>query len=127
MCGPDTMVAIGKSMGGRVASQMVADGLLPADRLVFLGYPLHPPKRKEKMRDSHLYRIRIPMLFFVGTRDPLCDPARLRSVLSRLKAPGDLETIEGGDHSFRLPESAGTGQQNVYDQILHKTLEWLRS
>ena len=125
--GTDTIVAIGKSMGGRVASQMVADGLLPADRLVFLGYPLHMPRSKEKMRDAHLYRIKIPMLFFVGTRDPLCDPTRLRGVLGRLKASGDLETVEGGNHSFRLPKSAGTRQQDVYDQILHKTLEWLRS
>ena len=124
--GSDTMVAIGKSMGGRVASQMVAEGLLPADRLVFLGYPLHPPKRKEKMRDAHLYHIRIPMLFFVGTRDPLCDPTRLRSVLSRLKAPADLKTLEGGNHSFRVPKSAGIEQQHVYDLILHETLEWLR-
>ena len=120
------IVAAGKSMGGRVASQMVADGLLPASRLIFLGYPLHPPGKKERMRDTHLYHIRIPMLFFVGTRDPLCDLEQLRNVLERLEAPSDLDTIEGGDHSFRLRKSADTTQQQVYDRILRKTVDWLR-
>jgi predicted alpha/beta-hydrolase family hydrolase len=123
----DEIVAAGKSMGGRVASQMVADGLLAASRLIFLGYPLHPPGKKERMRDAHLYHIGIPMLFFVGTRDPLCDPAQLRSVLRRLEAPSDLDTIEGGDHSFRLRKSANTTQQEVYDRVLQKTVDWLQS
>jgi predicted alpha/beta-hydrolase family hydrolase len=122
----DEIVAAGKSMGGRVASQMVADGLLPASRLIFLGYPLHPPGKKERMRDAHLYHIGIPMLFFVGTRDPLCDLAQLRSVLGRLEASSHLEPIEGGDHSFRLRKSADTTQQEVYDRILRNAVGWLR-
>ena len=121
------IVAAGKSMGGRVASQMVAEGLLPASRLIFLGYPLHPPGRKERVRDAHLYHIRVPMLFFAGTRDPLCDLEQLKGVLERLEAPSDLNTIEGGDHSFRLRKEADTTQQQVYDRILHTTADWLRN
>jgi predicted alpha/beta-hydrolase family hydrolase len=124
--GTAEIVAAGKSMGGRVAAQMVADGLLPANRLVFLGYPLHPPMKKERLRDAHLYRINIPMLFFVGTRDSLCDLAALQGVLGRLQAPADLETIDGGDHSFHLRKSDPTPQQQIYDRILRKTLDWLR-
>jgi len=123
--GTDRIVAAGKSMGGRVASQMVAEGLLPAGSLIFLGYPLHGPGRKEKLRDAHLYGIKIPMLFFAGTRDHLCDLTQLKRVLGRLEAPWDLETIEGGDHSFRLPKSAHTTQPQVFDQILEKTKKWL--
>ncbi len=123
--GTDTIIAAGKSMGGRVASQMVADGLLPASRLIFLGYPLHPPGKKEKLRDGHLYRIKVPMLFFVGTRDRLCDLTQLKGVLGRLEADWGLETIEGGDHSFRLPKSANITKEKVYDRILNKTVEWL--
>jgi predicted alpha/beta-hydrolase family hydrolase len=123
----DEIVAVGKSMGGRVASQMVADGLLPASRLIFLGYPLHPPGKKERMRDAHLYHIGIPMLFFVGTRDPLCDLVQLRSVLDRIEAPSYLEPVEGGDHSFRVPKSADTTQQEVYDRILQRTVDWLEN
>lgn len=125
--GAGEILAAGKSMGGRVASQMVADGLLLASRLIFLGYPLHPPMKKEKLRDAHLYRIKTPMLFFVGTRDPLCDLATLKGVLGSLQAPSHLETIDGGDHSFRLRKSDNTPQQDVYDRILGKTVDWLRA
>ena len=69
---PQTIMACGKSMGGRVASQMVAEGLLPVSRLIFLGYPLHAPGKKDQLRDAHLYRLQIPMLFMAGTRDALC-------------------------------------------------------
>ena len=58
----------GKSMGGRIASHLVAAGY-PADALVFLGYPLHPPGKPQQIRDQHLYAIRCPMLFLSGTRD----------------------------------------------------------
>jgi uncharacterized protein len=121
----DVRIAAGKSMGGRIASQMVADGLLRLERLIFLGYPLHPINNKEKLRDTHLYRIKIPMLFFAGTRDPLCDLGRLETVLKKLRAPWDLHTIEGGDHSFHVPKSTGTPDEDIYRTIIEKTLDWL--
>jgi hypothetical protein len=119
------IIATGKSMGGRVASQMVAEGLLPVDSLVFFGYPLHSPGKKGKIRDAHLYQINIPMLFFAGTRDPFCDITKLNEVLDRLDYSRDLVTIDGGNHSFDLPKSAETSQQDVYNMILNKTVEWL--
>ena len=122
---PKTILAAGKSMGGRVASQMVAEGLLPVARLVFLGYPLHPPGKKEHPRDSHFSQIKIPMLFFSGTRDSLCHLATLENALERLPGPWELQVIVGGDHSFRLPKSADRTQDEVYEQILQKTVEWL--
>jgi predicted alpha/beta-hydrolase family hydrolase len=99
------IVAAGKSMGGRIASQMTAEGLIAPQALVFLGYPLHPPGKKEQLRDAHLYGIKIPMLFFAGTRDALCDLKLLQAVVGRLNASTELEIIEGGDHSFVLPKS----------------------
>ena len=123
--GTKSIIACGKSMGGRVASQMVADGLLPVKKLVFLGYPLHAPGKKDQLRDAHLYQIPIPMLFFAGTRDTLCDLNILKTVLGRLQAPWDLEVIEGGDHSFKVPKSHRVSQQDTYQQILTKTLNWL--
>ncbi len=123
--GTEALIACGKSMGGRVASQMVADGLLPVKKLVFLGYPLHAPGKKDQLRDAHLYQIPIPMLFFAGTRDTLCDLNILENVLDRLQAPWDLEVIEGGDHSFKLPKSHPVSQQDVYQQMLDKAIAWL--
>jgi hypothetical protein len=124
--GTPRIVASGKSMGGRVASQMAADGMLPVEALVFLGYPLHPPGKKDQLRDAHLYRIAAPMLFFAGTRDALCDLELLKNVLGRLSAPWELEIIEGGDHSFGLPKSFGTAAEDVYERIMKKTDRWLK-
>jgi predicted alpha/beta-hydrolase family hydrolase len=121
----DSWVAAGKSMGGRVASQMVADGLLAAGRLIFLGYPLHSAGDKEKLRDTHLYRVNVPMLFFAGTRDPLCDLKRLKPVLGHLTAPRNLHIIDGGDHSFHIPKSTGTSETETYDKIIKVTVRWL--
>lgn len=122
---PATLVAAGKSMGGRIAAQMAAAGELNADRLVFLGYPLHPPGRTEKLRDAHLYKIRIPMLYFAGTRDALCDLDLLNQVLDRITAPWDLEIIEGGDHSFKVLKSLGISQDEVQKGIIDRTIAWL--
>ena len=124
---PKTVVAGGKSLGGRVASQMAAEGILPAEGMIFLGYPLHPPGKKEKLRDAHLYRINIPMLFFAGTRDSLCDLELLRSVLGRLAVPWQLETIEGADHSFRVPKSAGVTADEIHQSITDKASRWLQA
>jgi predicted alpha/beta-hydrolase family hydrolase len=121
---PETILVAGKSMGGRVAAQMVAERLLPVSHLIFLGYPLHSPGKK-KLRDSHFDQIETPMLFFAGTRDSLCDLAALNRVLERLSASWELQVIEGGDHSFRLPKSADFTQNEVYQQILQATLKWL--
>ncbi len=123
--GAPRIVVAGKSMGGRVASQMAADGLLAAKALVFLGYPLHPPGKTGQLRDAHLYRIAVPMLFFAGTRDRLCDNDLLRKVLRRLNAPQELETIEGGDHSFDLPKAFKASAEDVYARILQRTVSWL--
>lgn len=124
--GTPRIVTAGKSMGGRIASQMTADGQISPKALVFLGYPLHPPGRKEQLRDAHLYRITVPMLFFSGTRDTLCDLDFLRPVIGRLKAATELEVVEGGDHSFVLPKSFDTSEEEVCDRILKRTIAWLK-
>jgi uncharacterized protein len=92
----------GKSLGGRIASMCVADGM-PAAGVVFLGYPLHPPGKPERIRDEHLYRIDVPMLFIQGTRDPFAQPELLAKVLKKLGDEAKHVSIEGGDHSFRAP------------------------
>lgn len=124
---PQEIIAAGKSLGGRIASQMVSEGRMPVGRLIFLGYPLHAPGKKEKLRDTHLYEIEIPTLFFAGTRDQLCDLDLLKGVLSRLKAPRDLEVVEGGDHSFNVPKTFGVSQEEVYERMLRAILKWTNS
>ena len=88
----------GKSFGGRMASVAVAEGM-PAAGLVFLGYPLHPPGKPERVRDEHLYGIEVPMLFLQGTKDPFATPDVLHPVLARLPR-ATLHPVDGGGHSL---------------------------
>ena len=121
------IIAAGKSMGGRIASQMVAEKKLPVQGLIFLGYPLHPAGDQSKIRDAHLYNIEIPMLFFAGTRDSLCDLTKLQSVLKKLSAPWKLEIIEGGDHSFHIPKSMGITESEIFDRIVKTAKQWIET
>jgi uncharacterized protein len=95
------VLAGGKSLGGRIASMTVADGM-PAAGLVFLGYPFHPPGKPERVRDEHLHRITVPMLFIQGTADPFAKPEIVRKVLRKLGRAAEQVPIEGGDHSFNV-------------------------
>jgi uncharacterized protein len=90
----------GRSMGGRVASLLVADGF-DAAALVFLSYPLHPAGKPEQLRDAHLDSIQSPMLFVQGDRDTLCDLDLLRPVLRRLGKRAELVVFPGADHGMR--------------------------
>lgn len=122
---PAKVVVAGKSLGGRIASQAVASGLIDASGIIVLGYPLHPPGKKDILRDAHLHRIDVPMLFFTGSHDPFCDVTILRDVIGRLKAPCTLEVIEGAEHSFKMPAGSDVTEGQVYARILGKTLSWL--
>jgi len=103
-----------------------ANGLLPVDRLVFLGYPLHPFGNKEKLRDAHLRRIENPMLFFAGIRDPLRDMEKLTGTLKQLREPWDLHTVDGGgDHSFRVPKTAGMQDEGIFARPNFRTCVFL--
>jgi predicted alpha/beta-hydrolase family hydrolase len=94
--------ASGKSLGGRIASMAQADGDIHAAGLVFLGYPLHPPGKPERIRDAHLSKIDVPMLFLQGTADPFASPELLASVVARLGDRAALVPIEGAGHSFEV-------------------------
>jgi predicted alpha/beta-hydrolase family hydrolase len=125
----------GKSMGGRIASQVAA--ALEADAgqdasatasisgLVFLGYPLHPPGNPEKLRDAHLDQIKAPMLFVQGARDAFGNADEIRSVIKRLKLPATLHAIEGGDHSLKVPKSSGLTQEQAYESAMDTIVTWL--
>jgi uncharacterized protein len=107
----DRLFIGGKSMGGRIASQVAATGSLRIAGLVFLGYPLHPPKKPQLRRDAHLPRIQVPMLFVQGTRDAL-GPAKELKVLAKKLPRASVHVVEGGDHSLSLPRSEGKEAQD---------------
>ncbi len=122
----EKLVIGGKSMGGRIASQVAAADADGVAGLVLLGYPLHPPGHPEKPRTKHLPAIRIPMLIVQGSRDAFGHPDELRPVIGGLKAPADLFVVEGGDHSFSVPKRATPPQDQVYESVLEAIEQWLR-
>jgi uncharacterized protein len=125
----------GKSMGGRIASQVAAaDGASGGASggegiagLVFLGYPLHPPGRPDKLRSAHLPQIRVPMLFVQGSRDAFGTPEELEPILETLHAPAELCVVADGDHSFKVRKTAPLSQVAVFDFIVDAVDRWLRA
>jgi len=119
------LVIGGKSMGGRIASQVVAATSDGVAGLVLLGYPLHPPGRPDKLRSKHLPKIAVPMLVVQGSRDTFGTPEELRPILKSLKAPAELYVVEGGDHSFKVPKRGAPPQAQVHAAVLDEIQGWL--
>lgn len=115
----------GKSMGGRIASHIAAEGEA-VDGLVFLGYPLHPPGKPERRRAAHLAEIKVPMLFVEGTRDPFCPLETLEEVLADLVAESAVAVIDDGDHSFKVRKSSGRSTDQALDEVVAAVAEWLK-
>ena len=116
----------GKSMGGRMASHLAAQGVACAG-LVLLGYPLHPARKPERLRVDHFPAIRCPSLFIQGTRDPLCELERLEPALNTLGAPATLHRIEGGDHSFKVLKRLNRSEEAVRAEIVDTIVAWIES
>jgi predicted alpha/beta-hydrolase family hydrolase len=116
----------GKSMGGRIASQVAARGLEGLSGLVFLGYPLHPPGRPDQLRSAHLPSINVPMLFVQGSRDSFGTIEELKPIVDKLGGRATLFAIKFGDHSFKVPKSSGMTQRDVYETILNQIEEWVK-
>jgi predicted alpha/beta-hydrolase family hydrolase len=122
--GAQRVVHGGKSMGGRIASQAAARGM-PADALVFLGYPLHPPGRPDTLRDRHLPGIEAPMLFLQGTRDNFARWDLIEGTCARLGARATLQRLEGADHSFGVLKRSGRTAAEVERELVEALLAWL--
>jgi len=121
---PKRIFVGGKSMGGRIASQVIASGV-NVNGLFFLGYPLHRPGQSEILRDEHLYRIEKPMLFISGTKDQFAKKDLLAGVVSKLGDRAEIHWIEGGDHSFNT-QKGKDGLVLTYDEALGTLDTWVR-
>ena len=121
---PSRLVIGGRSMGGRAASMLAADGF-DADGLLLLAYPLHPAGQPEKLRDAHLSRIAMPVLCFSGTRDALCTRELMERALTTVTAPWDMRWVEGADHSFHVLKSSGTTDLAVMTEIGSVSRAWM--
>lgn len=126
------LVVGGKSMGGRIASQVMAGEEKEAFAddvagLVFLGYPLHPPGNPARLRVEHLEHIGKPMLFVQGTRDALGTPEEIQPYIKNLRPAAKIYAIEGGDHSFKAPKKFGPSPEQIYEAAMDEINRWCRS
>jgi predicted alpha/beta-hydrolase family hydrolase len=97
---PERLVLGGRSMGGRMCSMAVAEGL-PAAGLILVSYPLHPPGRPERLRVEHLPALRLPCLFVSGTKDPFATPSELEEATALIPGPVVHVWIDGGRHELK--------------------------
>jgi predicted alpha/beta-hydrolase family hydrolase len=120
---PKALILGGRSMGGRAASMLAADGF-PCDGLLLLAYPLHPAGQPDKLRDEHLAKIKVPVLCLNGTRDPLCDRDLMDKVVARLTDRWTMHWLEGADHSFHVLKSSGRTDADVLKEIADAATSW---
>jgi len=95
----------GKSMGGRMASVLLANQPGVAKGLVCLGYPFHPPGKPENLRVDHLQNVQCPALICQGERDTLGN----REEIEAMTFPENFEFfwLADGDHSFKPRVQSG--------------------
>jgi predicted alpha/beta-hydrolase family hydrolase len=122
------LVAGGKSMGGRMASNAAAREPLTGVRgLAFFGFPLHAPGRDSADRGAHLAEVGLPMLFLQGTRDKLANLDLLRPLLAEVRPPPSLHVVVDADHGFHVPKRSGRSDEEVLDELCRVLAEWARS
>ena len=115
----------GKSMGGRIASHIAAQGVEGVRGLVFFGYPLHPPGRPDQRRDAHLPKIAEPLLFVQGSNDPFGNQQEMKELVRPLER-ATLHLIPGGDHSLKVPGGAAA-QPKSFDDAISTAAKWMQA
>lgn len=122
--GEGRLIIGGRSMGGRAASMMAAEGF-SCDGLLLLAYPLHPPGKPERLRVEHLPKIRVPVLCINGTRDTFAMRGLMEKALQSVGTNWAMHWIEGADHSFHVLKSSGRTDADVYKEISEAVDRWL--
>lgn len=115
-------------MGGRYCSLAVGDAAdpLPALGLLLLGYPLHPAGKPDSLRVEHFPRLRVPLLFLSGDRDPMAPKVNLEKWSGTIPGPVDFHWLAGGDHGFRVPKSlGGQGEAAVLAEVADVSARWV--
>ena len=122
--GGEKLIVGGRSMGGRIATQVVAQGER-VDALALFAYPLHAPAHPDQWRDAHLPSISAPALFCSGTRDAFGSPDELRAVASTMKR-ATLHLLEGADHGYAVPVASGRKREDVWAEAVDTMIDWLK-
>jgi predicted alpha/beta-hydrolase family hydrolase len=116
----------GRSMGGRAASMLAADGFA-CDGVLLLAYPLHPDGKPEQLRDAHLPNIAVPTLCINGTRDALCRRELMEAVLTRVGPRFQMHWLDGADHMWRVLKASGRTDAEVLAEAGQVVEEWMQA
>ena len=118
-----SMVMAGRSMGGRIASMLAAEGEECAGVMLF-SYPLHPAGRPEKLRKDHLPDIKVPVLSIVGTRDALSTRVLYDKWVRPLPNFTTFDS-EDADHSMRVRKASGRTNEDALSEMIEVATDWL--
>ncbi|MGH3665645.1 MAG: alpha/beta hydrolase family protein [Egibacteraceae bacterium] len=139
--GKRPLVLGGRSLGGRIASLLAAEGQ-PCAGLALLGYPLHPYRssppgavdgaaltqgRPERLRTDHWSAITVPTLFVQGDRDRLCDLDLLAAERQKLAGPSTLHVLAGADHGYKVRKREGRDAASVLAEATEAVTGWVQS
>ncbi len=125
-CSGLSLIAGGKSFGGRMTSQAQAAAPLPdVDGLAFLGFPLHPAGKPSSDRAKHLGDVHVPLLFLQGTRDSLAELRLLEPVVKGLGPSATLHLVQDADHSFHVLARSGRNDREVLSEVLDTLSVWI--
>jgi hypothetical protein len=113
----------GRSMGGRIASMVAADGS-PVDAVCLFAYPLHPPGKPENARVEHLPRLKVPTVFISGTNDAFGSPDELRTAAKKVRG-SKIHLLDGADHGFSVKKSTGRTREDVWAEAVTAFTDWL--
>ena len=118
------LLAGGKSMGGRLTADAVAEEIASVDGLVFFGYPLHAPGKDSRERARLLRDVSVPMLFLQGARDRLARIDLITEVVAELPL-AKIHVIESGNHSLKVPKKTGKSNSQIWSELADTVVSWL--
>jgi predicted alpha/beta-hydrolase family hydrolase len=132
------LLLAGKSMGGRVCTQLMAAAQAPFTQVkavVVFGYPFRPPAKKQyaltdvalQDRTAHLLNLRCSCLILQGDRDafggPDCVTAELLADWPQLQ----LQWIAAADHDFKLLKQAKLTPVELAEQLAARTKDFINA
>lgn len=112
----------GKSMGGRVASMLVAmpeTEIAQVQAVFAYGFPFHPP-RTAQWRTGYFPQLTRPLIIMQGERDPFGNYKELTELASSWSAV-TLNWLTTADHDFQPLKSSGLSQRQLIAQAAELT------
>lgn len=111
---PNELLLGGRSLGGRACSMANAEGL-PCAGLILLSYPLHPPKKPDKLRVDHFPAITAPVLLVHGSKDPFGSPRRIGAHFRTVETPVHRHYLQRANHDPSKHD----------DEIVNAVAKWI--